>query len=220
MAAHPQRRFALRLLVGLLGLGALPARSQSVQLSGMLGHKALLVVNGTVPKLVAPGESHQGVKVLSTTGEQAVLEIAGQRQTLRVGESPVSVGGSGVGSGTRITLSASSGGHFLSQGMINGRTVQFMVDTGASLVTLSVAEAERVGLNYRAGQAARMNTANGVAQGWRMKLNTLRLGDVEVFDVEAMVSPLAMPYVLLGNSFLSRFQMQRDSDQMTLERRY
>ncbi len=220
MAAHPQRRFALRLLAGLLGLSALPARSQSVQLSGMLGRKALLIVNGTAPKLVAPGESHQGVKVLSTAGEQAVLEIGGQRQTLRVGESPVSVGGSGAGSGARITLSASSGGHFLSQGMINGRSVQFMVDTGASLVTLSVAEAERVGLNYRAGQAARMNTANGVAQGWRMKLNTLRLGEVELFDVEAIVSPLAMPYVLLGNSFLSRFQMQRDSDQMTLERRY
>ena len=65
-----------------------------------------------------------------------------------------------------------------------------------------------------------MNTANGTTQGWRIKLNSLRLGEVEVFEVDAIVSQQAMPYVLLGNSFLSRFQMQRDNEQMTLERRY
>ncbi len=220
MAHRPERRSALRIIAGLLAATALPALSQSVQLSGMMGNKALLIVNGGPPKSVAPGESHQGVKVVSTAGDQAVLEIDGKRQTLRVGESPVSVGGSGVGSGGRITLSAGSGGHFMSQGTINGRTVQFLVDTGASLVTLSVADAERVGLNYRSGQPARMNTANGTTQGWRIKLNSLRLGEVEVFEVDAIVSQQAMPYVLLGNSFLSRFQMQRDNEQMTLERRY
>ena len=65
-----------------------------------------------------------------------------------------------------------------------------------------------------------MATANGVAQGWRLKLASVRVGDVEVYDVDAIVMPQAMPFVLLGNSFLTRFQMKRDNDQMTLDKRY
>ena len=65
-----------------------------------------------------------------------------------------------------------------------------------------------------------MNTANGQALGYLLTLNTVRIGDVEVQNVEAIVSPQSMPFVLLGNSFLTRFSMRRDSDQMVLERRF
>ena len=65
-----------------------------------------------------------------------------------------------------------------------------------------------------------MSTANGVAQGFRIKLNSVRVGDVEVYDVDAVVTPQPMPFVLLGNSFLTRFQMKRDNNQMTLDKRY
>lgn len=197
------------------------AAAQSVALQGMLGSKALLIVNGSAPKSVAPGESHQGVKVLSTLGDQAVVEIGGKRHTLRVGDAPASVGGSdGPARGSRIVLTAGSGGHFTSQGAINGRAVLFMVDTGATAVSLSQSEAERVGLNYRQGRPVQMSTANGVAPAWFVKLGSVRVGDVEVYDVDAVVSPASMPFVLLGNSFLARFQMKRDNEQMVLERRY
>ncbi len=53
-----------------------------------------------------------------------------------------------------------------------------------------------------------------------MRLNSVRVGDVEVYDVEAIVSQQPMPYVLLGNSFISRFSMRRDADQMVLEKRF
>lgn len=197
------------------------AAAQSVALQGMLGSKALLIVDGSPPRSVAPGESHQGVKVLSTLGDQAVVEIGGKRHTLRVGDAPASVGGSaGPARGNRIVLTAGTGGHFMSQGAINGRAVVFMLDTGATAVSLSQSEAERVGLNYRQGRPVQMSTANGVAPGWFVKLASVRLGDVEVYDVDAVVSPAPMPFVLLGNSFLTRFQMKRDNDQMVLERRY
>jgi aspartyl protease family protein len=197
------------------------AAAQSVALQGMLGSKALLIVDGSPPKSVAPGESHQGVKVLSTLGDQAVVEIGGKRHTLRVGDAPASVGGgAGPARGTRIVLTAGTGGHFMSQGAINGRAVVFMLDTGATAVSLSQSEAERVGLNYRQGRPVQMSTANGVAPAWLVKLASVRLGDVEVYDVDAVVSPAPMPFVLLGNSFLTRFQMKRDNDQMVLERRY
>jgi len=211
----------LSLLIALpLAVGQ-SALAQTVTLSGMLGSKALLIVDGNAPKGVAVGESYRGVKIVSTQGDQATLEIAGKRHTLRVGEAPASVGGGGADAGgTKIVLSASSGGHFVTQGQINGRAVQLVVDTGATMVSLSVAEAERVGLKYQTGQAVQMSTANGVIPGWRLKLASLRVGDVTVYDVDAIVSSGAMPYVLLGNSFLARFQMTRTNDQMVLEKRY
>ena len=205
----------------LLALLAHAAAGQQVALNGVLGSKALLIVDGSPPKTVAPGETHQGVKVLSTSGDSAVLEFNGQRVTLRVGDAPASVGAKGGGAaGTRIVLPVGSGGHFMSPGKINGREVNFMVDTGATMIALAVADAERIGLNYKSGQAMQANTANGVSQAWHVKLGSVRIGDVEVRDVDAAVVPQGMPFVLLGNSFLNRFKMQRDAGQMTLERRY
>jgi aspartyl protease family protein len=197
-------------------------QAQTVALSGMMGGKALVIVDGSAPKSVAPGETWRGVKIVSTQGEQAVVEIAGKTHTLRVGDAPASVGSGGVGGagGTTVVLHAGSGGHFFTQGQINGRAVQLVVDTGASVVALSVADAQRIGLNYQGGQRAQMSTANGVIPAWRMKLASVRIGDVVVYDVDAVVSSGAMPYVLLGNSFLSRFQMTRTNDQMVLEKRY
>lgn len=197
-------------------------QAQPIALAGMLGSKALLMVDGGAPKTVAPGESYQGVKVISTSSDQAVVEQAGKRVTLRLGESPVSIGNTGAsaGRGTRITLSESSGGHFMTAGQINSRAVQFMVDTGATSITMSALDADRAGIPYKNAQAVQMATANGVTPGWRIKLSTVRVGDVELFDVDAVVIPQPMPYLLLGNSFLSRFQMRREGSQMTLDKRY
>lgn len=198
-----------------------PARAQSVALSGILGPKALLVVDGGEPRAVAPGEVHRGVRVVSAQGDSAVLEIAGQRQTMRVGGSPVSVGkAAGLGGGTRIVLTAGSGGHFVAQGQINARPVQFFVDTGATTIGISVADADRIGLPYKQGKAVQLSTANGYINGWNVRLGSVRLNDVEVFDVEAVVTPNNLPFVLLGNSFLTRFQMTRTNEQMVLEKRF
>lgn len=192
----------------------------SVALSGVLGSKALLVINGSPPKTLAVGESHLGVKLISASGDQAVIDIQGKRSNLRVGDAPVSVGGgAGSGGGNKIVLPMGSGGHFMANGMINGRAIQFMVDTGATAVGLGVSDAQRLGIDYQKGMPVRMNTANGVAQGWLVKLNSVRIGDVEVYEVDAMVGP-NMPFALLGNSFLSRFSMNRSSDVMVLERRF
>ncbi len=208
------------LLVSAMAMGA--AHAQSVALAGMFGTKALLVVDGGSPKSVGAGETHQGVKVISTSGEQAVIEQAGKRRTLRVGEAPVSLSsvGASAGRGTRILISESSGGHFMTAGQINGRAVQFMVDTGATSVAMSASDAERAGIAYKAGQRIRLSTANGSTEGYLINLDSVRIGDVEVFDVAAVVSPQPMPYLLLGNSFLSRFQMRRENTLMTLDKRY
>ena len=117
-------------------------------------------------------------------------------------------------------MSADSGGHFLSQGTINSRSVHFLVDTGATAIGIGIADADRIGLDYKKGEPVQVGTANGLARGWRIRLASVRINDVEVREVEAVVTPNAMPFVLLGNTFLTRFQMNRTNEQMVLERRY
>ncbi|MDM0030652.1 TIGR02281 family clan AA aspartic protease [Variovorax sp. J22P271] len=208
------------LLVLLFAAACALAQAQSVTLTGTIGSRAILIVNGGAPKTLAVGETFQGVKLVSLQGEQATVEAEGKRVGLRM-DTPVSIGGGGSsGGGTRIVLPASSGGHFMAQGAINGRTVNFMLDTGATTIALSAADAQRIGLDFSKGQPVRMNTANGVSQGFRVKLASVRVGDVEVYDVDAIVSQQPMPYVLLGNSFINRFSMRRDADQMVLEKRF
>jgi len=198
-----------------------PALAQTVGLSGMLGGKALILVDGGTPKTVAVGDTYKGVKIISTQGDQAVVEIAGKQHMLRVGDAPANVGGAGAGpGGNRIVLTAGSGGHFYTLGQINGKSVQMVVDTGATVVSVTVQEAQRMGLAYKSGEMVQMSTANGVIPGWHIKLSAVKVGDVTVHGVDAIVSSGSMPYVLLGNSFLTHFQMTRANDQMVLEKRY
>ncbi len=210
------------LLAAVLGLLPLVGFAQSVALTGVSGSKALVVIDGAAPRFLSAGQSHQGVKLLSLQGESATMEVNGQRQTLRVGDAPVSVGRAAPagGGGQRIVLTADARGHFLPPGQINGREVQFMVDTGATSVALGESDARRINLKYESGQRVRVNTANGQAVAHVVQLDSVRIGDVTVYGVEALVTPQSMSYVLLGNSFLNRFQMQRQNDQLTLEKRF
>jgi aspartyl protease family protein len=213
--------------VALLALSALTilvcgaALAQSVTLAGSLGDsKALLVIDGQ-PHTLAVGQSVGGVTLLRLRDGQAEVSVGGQRSVLIIGAGARLNGTAAVAPAAReIVLSAGLGGHFISAGAINGRAVQFMVDTGATSIAMGMSEAQRLGLNFKDGQLGRSSTANGTVAVWHVKLGSVRIGDVEVHDVSASVLPAGMPYVLLGNSFLSRFQMKRDNDQMVLERRY
>ena len=108
----------------------------------------------------------------------------------------------------------------MTQGLVNGRSsVQFLVDTGATSVTLSQQDASLLGLDLSKAQRIITSTANGQVNAYRTTLDSIRIQDVMVYNVDATIVPTAMPYGLLGNSFLTRFQMKRDNDQLTLEKR-
>ncbi len=196
------------------------AAAQSVSMSGSLGDKALLVIDGT-PRTVAAGATVSGVKVISVSGSQTVVELGGKRQTLVLGGAQVNLGGAAsAGGGTTIRLAAGPGGHFVSSGTINGRAVRFVVDTGATTVAMSEAVARSIGLDFAKGERGLVNTANGQVVAHRVSLREVRVGDVTVYNVDATVVPAMMDMVLLGNSFLSRFQMKRDADVLVLEKRF
>ena len=210
-------RFAMAALFGLLP--ALAA-AQSVSMSGSLGDKALLVIDGT-PRTVAAGATVAGVKVIKVSGSETVVEVGGKRQTLQLGGAQVNLGGAAsAGSGTQIVLAAGPGGHFVTSGSINGRAVRFVVDTGATTIAMGEADAKRIGLDYTRGQRGMVRTANGDVPSYRVSLREVRVGDVTVYNVDATVVPASMEVMLLGNSFLSRFQMRRDADILVLEKRY
>lgn len=192
------------------------AAAQNVTLAGQMGTKALLVIDGQ-PRTLAVGESAQGVKLVRLAPDEATIEAGGRQSVLRAGGAPARMASGGVKGGAReVVVPASGGGHFVVNGAINGRTVQMMVDTGATFVTLSADEAQRVGLDYQRGQRGMTQTANGPVPVWVVSITSLRVGDVELANVTAAIVPAPMPGVLLGNSALSRFQMQRDNDVMRL----
>jgi aspartyl protease family protein len=198
-----------------------PAWAQNVALTGVMGQRALLVIDGGAPAVLTRGDSRDGVTLISVGGDQAVVEVDGRHQSLRVGDVPVSVAGAASAAGsTRIVLNAGQGGHFISAGQINGASVRFLVDTGATDVSMSVQEADRIGLRYRAGTPVALITANGAVPGYKVHLDTVRLGGVEVYNVEAIVTQTPMPFILLGNTFLTHFQLKQENDSLTLDKRF
>jgi len=201
------------------------AQSSSVVLSGRMGDKALLMIDGQ-PQVLTLGQTAAGVRLLRWADDSAVLQHGGKTMNLRLGGSPAQFGGGAAGSGAaataaerQIVISAGLGGHFVTGGTINGRAVQFMVDTGATNVAMSQVEAVRLGLDMTNAKPGVSMTANGLVPVQQLTLSSVRVGGVQVANVAATIVPAAMPHVLLGNSFLTRFQMRRDNDVMRLELR-
>jgi aspartyl protease family protein len=201
--------------------GALAA---DVNLNGIVGNKALLIIDGGKPRWLAVGEaSPEGVKLVSVAGDTAVFELGGKRQTLKLGQSERLMAGS-TAAGSRsqsVALTADGSGHFVTTGQINGRSVRFLVDTGATYISLGAGEAKRLGINYLQGEKGAVSTANGIVPSYKVKLDEVRLGDVTLNNVDGTVlADDSLPIVLLGMSFLNRMEMKRDGAMMVLRKRF
>lgn len=219
-----RRRSALALTAAALsGVGGAvraqgPAPSQGVSLGGVMGRQAMLMIDGQ-PRLLAAGASHGTVRVLTVGDDFVEIQIDGVRQRLRVGDRPIQMARQGPrASGREIVLPAGRGGHFYAQGSINGKPIDFMVDTGATNVALDHGRALAMGIDLQNARASFSGTANGMVRTRLVSLKSVRIHDVEVYDVEAVIVPMPMEHALLGNSFLSRFTMLRQGDLMRLTR--
>lgn len=206
---------ALVILLLLLPLGSW---AQDVGLAGIMGSKAMLMVNGGEPQAVPVGQTIGGVKLVSIQGDQVIVEIGGKKRPLKVGQHAIGVS-NGDGSG-KIIMTADAQGHFFTTGNINGISVRFLVDTGATAVSLGASDARRIGLDFNRGQKVLSNTANGQIVVSRVMLDTVRIADVTLHNVEATIQENEMPIALLGMSFLNRMEMQRDGSTMTLKKRF
>jgi aspartyl protease family protein len=198
-------------------LFAPPLAAQEVGLAGIMGNKAMLIINGGQPEAVRVGETLDGVKVVSIQGDQVIVEIGGRKRPLRIGQQASGAAADGSG---KIVLAADGNGHFYTNGTINGASIRFIVDTGATMIFLGAGDARRLGLDFNGGERGFSQTANGQVQVSRVKLNTVSIGNITLHQVDAAISEKDMPFALLGMSFLKRMEIQQDGATMTLRQRY
>ncbi len=122
------------------------------------------------------------------------------------------------GWGRKLRIHADSRGHYMVEARVNGVTIPFLVDTGASMVVLSRADARRIGygpneLDY----SMRARTANGVVKMAPVTLRQVRLNRLRVNNVDATVNEGPMSVSLLGMSFLGRLRgYEVENEVMTL----
>lgn len=212
------RRF--RLLSALFGLLlAAGAAAVDVNVVGLFPNKAVVQVDGGALQTVSVGQhTAEGVVLVSVGRDDATFDIDGQRVTLGLGHARMRASPAAA---TTVLVTADERGQFVTNGQVNGIPIRFAVDTGATLIALPSREARRLGLDYRKGQEVLMNTANGVAPAYRVTLDTVRVGDVTVNSVDAVVMEgEGLSVALLGMSFLNRMDIKREGQIMTLTKRY
>lgn len=194
------------------------ATATQINVAGLFKDRAMVMVNGGKPRVLAVGESEQGVKLLAADAQSATFEVDGKRRVLSMGQT---YAGSGGSARPVVSLNADGRGHFFTTGTINGRSIDFMVDTGASSVAIGSREAERLGIDYRSGQRGWVSTANGTAAAYRVLFNNVRIGGISLNMVPGMVlEGDGMSIALLGMSFLNQLDMKREGTIMTLTQRY
>lgn len=187
---------------------------------GAFGDKAaVLVIDAGAPRTVRVGQvTPEGVAVLAIEGDRVTLSVDGERRVVPLGNQYLSAHGGDTRQSA--TLSADERGHFFADGQVDGIGVRFVVDTGATVVVLSAGVAERLGIDYHKGTRTLTQTANGVAPAWRITLDRVKVGAIELSNVDAIVLERELRVALLGMSFLNRVEMRRDGQTMTLMRRY
>jgi aspartyl protease family protein len=196
------------------------AAAQEVKVLALFEGKALLAVDNGKPRSVRIGETYSGVKLISANSEEAVVSVNGKHQRLRIGEGIYSTALAPSGHVT-VTLTPDLRGHFITTGTINGASMKFLVDTGATMVSMGLEDARRAGVNYLEGTRGHSQTANGLTPVYKVKLSSVKLGDITLNDVDGVVHEKgSLPVVLLGMSFLGQVEMRREGKSLTLTKRY
>jgi aspartyl protease family protein len=207
------------LLVSALASSTAVADTQ-VNIVGLFSNKAIVMINGGKPKTLSVGQSSEGVKLLAADSKSATLKIEGKTKQLGMGQA-ASVGGSASNSVQSATLYADSRGHYVSDCQINGATLKFMLDTGATSVALNSGDAQFANIDWRRGEPELTNTANGVVTSYRVTIATLKIGGITLNQVEGIVLEGGSPsVVLLGMSALNRLEMKRQDIALTLTKKY
>jgi aspartyl protease family protein len=182
--------------------------------------KAVLMINGKRRIMKAGGESPEGVVLITSTSESALIKIDGKELTLHLDGKIVSHYPRGVAART-LQLYPDASGHYLVDGLINGNGVRFLVDTGATSVVINKDAAKRIGLLYRVdGRPTMVETASGVVPAYNVRFDEVKVRALSLKRVEGLVVDGNFPRVaLLGQSFLNRLNMRRDGQMLELQER-
>lgn len=214
-----KRKGLVFLLLSLLANFAVA--STQINVVGLFNNKALISINGGNPQSISAGQTKNGVKLISADSDSATFVVQGKRQVLKMGQAASVAASAGPVNNDPVSLYADSRGHFYGNLNINGASLKYVVDTGASSVSMNSGDAKLAKIDYEKGEKVTVATANGEVDAYLVKLNTLKIGTITLNNIEAIIheggSP---PYVLLGMSALNRVEMKRDSAIMTLTKKY
>lgn len=216
-----RQAIAMPALIGLL-LAPQPSAAAEVALAGVIGSKAILVVNGGQPRTIAVGQqTPEGVRLIAIEAgrDAARVEVGGITQRLELGRSPVSVSAA-PSNDAALTLLADGKGHHFADGNINGSAIRFIVDTGASAIAIGRSDAQRAGINLSGATQVMVQTASGADRAWRVRLDTVKVGPLVMHGVDALVMNNDLPVALLGMTFLSRTEMRHEGNRLTLRKRF
>ena len=209
----------LILMVLFLADAAMVWASQDIVLQGLFTGKAVVSIDGQ-RRIVAIGETTpEGIKLVAADTNQATLEIDGQQKSYKLGSS-VSLNFAQAKS-VEEKVFANNRGMFMSVGSINGQSVRFLVDTGATSIAMNTTQAKRLGVRYETeGQISTASTASGFVKAYRVHLKTVSLGKIKRRNIEAMVIDGEHPGpILLGMSFLGSLEVEKAGNALTLRSR-
>ena len=211
--------------VGVLCFGSLlsfaGAVAASIGVVGLFPGKAVLVIDGAAPKTFSIGaQVAEGITLISVSGTSAVVDDHHQRKSLGIGTHASNASNAASNSDASVSLQSDSQSHFVAIGNINDLPISMLVDTGATMITLAVQDARRLGIDYKSGRQVFLATANGRVTAYQVRLDRVRVGAIELSQVDAVIQEQSLPFALLGMSFLNRLQMQRDGERMVLTKRY
>ena len=211
-----------QVLIYLTALLAAPALAATqLNVVGLFSNKAVVAINGSAPQTISAGQTKNGVKLISADSESATFLVEGKQQTLKMGQAASVAGGSASANNSPVSLYADQAGHFFGNLSINGASLKYVVDTGATTVALNSGDAKFAKIDYEKGERINMSTANGEVSAYLVKLNTLKVGTIILNNVDATVNEGGSPtVVLLGMSALNRLDMKRENSIMTLSKKY
>lgn len=191
-----------------------------VRVVGLFTDRAVLLIEDQQRLLRVGQTSPEGVKLVSASSESAVLLIDGEEVTARL-DGRVSAR-KRTATVQEVQVWRNTTGMYTTVGSINGLPVSFLVDTGATQVAMNASQARRLGIDYHVtGRPAEVTTASGVERAWLVMLDSVKVGDLEVRNVAAVVLEGVQPQVtLLGMSYLGRMEILNEGRLMTLRKKY
>lgn len=194
------------------------AHAVDISMVGLFPGKAVLVIDNAPPKTYSVNNVlADGIRLVTVNESSAIIDIKGKRQTLTLGQH---INHAAPSAAASVTLQADNRGHFMAQAQVNGGSVRMLIDTGATMIALPATEALRLGVDYKNGQPGYVNTANGRTPVYRVRLDSVKIGDIELSQVDAVIHENGLSIALLGMSFLNRTDMRRNGEQMTLTKRF
>ncbi len=185
---------------------------------GLLQNKAVVNIDGKQRLLKAGKPSSEGVLLVSANSKEAIIEIDGKQNTYILGQG-INSNFAKPAAGKSITITSDRSGAYTVNGSINGFQVNFLVDTGASFVSMNGNDARRMGIEYRLeGKEGLSSTASGVDKVYFVNLETVAVGDIKIHNVGGSVRSGNFPkIILLGNAFLNKVKMIREGNFLKLE---